>query len=149
LQKTVRFTYDGWNMIEEEQLQDSGSGFQPLAVTRHTWGADVSGTLQGAGGVGGLLRSDETIGTNTTTTHYYWYDGNGNVTGLMRGNGTVDATYRYCAPSPSWIGQVIRRANAIHRHPQPGLLHGKNCAGKAGRQPIAQVSGGTTSISSI
>jgi hypothetical protein len=50
LQKTVRFTYDGWNMIEEEQLQDSGSGFQPLAVTRHTWGTDVSGTLQGVNG---------------------------------------------------------------------------------------------------
>jgi hypothetical protein len=30
LQKTVRFTYNGWNVIEEEQLQDSSSGFQPL-----------------------------------------------------------------------------------------------------------------------
>jgi RHS repeat-associated protein len=29
--------------------------------------------------------------------HYPWYDGNGNVVGLMRGNGTVDATYRYTA----------------------------------------------------
>jgi RHS repeat-associated protein len=86
----------------------------------------VSGTLQGAGGVGGLLRSDETIGTNATTTHYYWYDGNGNVTGLMRGNGTVDATYRYCSlcrptaqspygltsgqavsPAPAWLGSAF------------------------------------------
>jgi RHS repeat-associated protein len=97
LQKTVRFTYDGWNVIEEEQLQAGGSGFQPLSVTRYTWGTDVSGTLQGAGGVGGLLRADETVGTNAATTHYYWYDGNGNVTGLMRSNGTVDATHRYTA----------------------------------------------------
>jgi RHS repeat-associated protein len=80
----------------------------------------VSGTLQGAGGVGGLLRSDETIGTNATTTHYYWYDGNGNVTGLMRGNGTVDATYRYCslcrptAQSPFGLtsGQAVSLAPA-------------------------------------
>jgi RHS repeat-associated protein len=96
LQKTVRFTYDGWNVIEEEQLQDSGSGFQPLAITRHIWGTDVSGTLQGAGGVGGLLKAEETIGT-AASSHYYWYDGNGNVVGLMRGNGTVDAVYRYSA----------------------------------------------------
>jgi RHS repeat-associated protein len=96
LQKTVRFTYDGWNVIEEEQLQDSGSGFQPLAITRHIWGMDVSGTLQGAGGVGGLLKAEETIGT-AASSHYPWYDGNGNVVGLMRGNGTVDAVYRYSA----------------------------------------------------
>jgi RHS repeat-associated protein len=39
----------------------------------------------------------DTSGTNLVTTHYYWYDGNGNVTGLMRSNGTVDATHRYAA----------------------------------------------------
>jgi RHS repeat-associated protein len=57
---------------------------------------DVSGTLQGAGGVGGLLKAEETIGT-AASSHYPWYDGNGNVVGLMRGNGTVDAVYRYSA----------------------------------------------------
>jgi RHS repeat-associated protein len=39
----------------------------------------------------------DTSGTTPVTTHYYWYDGNGNVTGLMRSNGTVDATHRYTA----------------------------------------------------
>jgi RHS repeat-associated protein len=39
----------------------------------------------------------DTSGTNLVTTHYYWYDGNGNVTGLMRSNGTVDASHRYTA----------------------------------------------------
>jgi len=85
------------NVIEEEQLVDSGTGLQPVRTARYTWGTDVSGTLQGAGGVGGLLRADEVVGTAAATTHYYWYDGNGNATGLMRANGTIDATYRYTA----------------------------------------------------
>lgn len=92
LQKTVRFTYDAWNVIEEEELTASTT-----RTVRYTWGTDVSGTLQGAGGVGGLLRADETVGASAATTHYYWYDGDGNVTGLMRSNGTVDATHRYTA----------------------------------------------------
>jgi RHS repeat-associated protein len=92
LQKTVRFTYDRWNVIEEEEITASST-----RTVRYTWGRDVSGTMQGAGGVGGLLRSDETIGTNPVSTHYSWYDGNGNVTGLMRSNGTIDAIYRYTA----------------------------------------------------
>jgi RHS repeat-associated protein len=92
VQKTTRFTYDGWNVIEEEEVTAAST-----RIVRYTWGTDLSGTMQGAGGVGGLLRADETLGTNPSTTHYYWYDGNGNVTGLMRSNGTVDATQRYTA----------------------------------------------------
>jgi RHS repeat-associated protein len=90
-QKSIRFTYDGWNVLEEEETTATST-----RRVFYTWGTDVSGTLQGAGGVGGLLKAEETIGT-AASSHYYWYDGNGNVVGLMRGNGTVDAVYRYSA----------------------------------------------------
>jgi RHS repeat-associated protein len=89
-QKATRFTYDAWNVVEEEETAGS-----LVRRVNYIWGTDLSGTLQGAGGVGGLLRADEVIGTAAGSQHYYWYDGNGNVVGLMRGNGSLDATYRY------------------------------------------------------
>jgi RHS repeat-associated protein len=91
-QKSTRFTYDAWNVVEEEDT--SGATVRRV---NYTWGTDLSGTMQGVGGVGGLLRADEVIGTAASTLHYYWYDGNGNVVGLMRTNGIVDAGYRYTA----------------------------------------------------
>src|SRR6185369_6224002 len=42
------FLYDGWNLIAE---LDGGS----TAVHSFLWGSDLSGSLQGAGGVGGLI----------------------------------------------------------------------------------------------
>ena len=45
---STRFVYDGWNLVAE--IDDTGA-----AVRTHAWGLDLSGTLQGAGGVGGLL----------------------------------------------------------------------------------------------
>ncbi|HEV2210261.1 MAG TPA: hypothetical protein VG167_15900, partial [Verrucomicrobiae bacterium] len=46
----VRFTYDAWNLVAEVD------GLNACALLRsYTWGLDTSGTLQGAGGVGGLL----------------------------------------------------------------------------------------------
>jgi hypothetical protein len=43
-----RFVYDGWNVIE---VLD---GFNAVEM-KLTWGLDLSGSLHGAGGVGGLL----------------------------------------------------------------------------------------------
>ena len=47
-QYTNRFVYDGWNLIA--RLDGGGHLLQTYA-----WGADMSGTQQGAGGVGGLV----------------------------------------------------------------------------------------------
>ncbi len=63
--------YDGWNPITEYAGQD-------LAKTYH-WGMDLSGTMQGAGGVGGLL-AVRIHGTGTSAGLYHpTYDGNGNI----------------------------------------------------------------------
>ena len=45
---TNRFVYDGWNVVA---ILD---GANNLLYT-FTWGTDLSGTMQGAGGVGGLI----------------------------------------------------------------------------------------------
>src|SRR4029077_13471179 len=47
-QYTRRFLYDGWNLVSE--LDGSNN-----SIRSYIWGLDLSGTMQGAGGVGGLL----------------------------------------------------------------------------------------------
>ena len=51
---------------------------------------DLSQSLEGAGGIGGLLARIE--GTNT---YYYTYDGNGNVQDVLNSSGSVVAHYEY------------------------------------------------------
>src|SRR5206468_2180104 len=68
-----------------------------------TWGTDLSGTMQGAGGVGGLVSMTVYLGTNAGT-YFYCYDGNGNVAALVNAtNGAVAAQYEY---GP--FGELIR-----------------------------------------
>jgi hypothetical protein len=55
-----RFLYDGWNLIAEFDANATNS---TLALVRsYTWGLDLSGSMQGAGGVGGLLWTSRTEG---------------------------------------------------------------------------------------
>jgi len=72
--QTRRFLYDGWLLIAEFDHQSEISNLK----CTHLWGVDLSGTLEGAGGIGGLLRTrlHETIGTSD---YYPTYDANGNV----------------------------------------------------------------------
>ena len=92
---TNTFLYDGWNLIAE--VGTSGS-----LVRSYVWGTDLSGSLQGAGGVGGLL--EVSYHGTATTNAFVAYDGNGNVTALINaGDGTLLANYDY---GP--FGEVIR-----------------------------------------
>ena len=91
---SLQFTYDGWNLILESQPSDLSSQVSYL------WGLDLSGTLQGAGGVGGLLSVTE----NTGSTVSPYYDANGNTVGYFdNSTGTVAAHYEY---GP--FGELIR-----------------------------------------
>ncbi|HEX3247804.1 MAG TPA: RHS repeat-associated core domain-containing protein [Pyrinomonadaceae bacterium] len=84
LQSTTKFVYDGWNLMAE---LDAGN----VLVRSYSWGKDLSGSLTGAGGIGGLLRV-----TDSTGSYIPGYDGNGNVTSLTRlSDGTLAATYEY------------------------------------------------------
>ena len=64
-------------------------------VRSYTWGLDLSGSMQGAGGVGGLLSLTVHSGSSAGT-YFYCYDGNGNVAGLISAaDGTLAACYEY------------------------------------------------------
>ena len=95
-----RFVYDGWNC-----LATLNSSFSLLHS--FTWGLDLSGSMQGAGGVGGLLWLDDPVDTNVT--QFVAFDGNGNVAALVSAtNGAVTANYEY---GP--FGEVIRSTGAM------------------------------------
>ncbi|MBN8460257.1 MAG: RHS repeat-associated core domain-containing protein [Verrucomicrobia bacterium] len=86
-QSTTLYLYDGWNRIAEYQLQNSSFNLH----TSYLWGLDLSGSFQGAGGVGGLL-SVNRIGSPLA---YPAYDGNGNITEYLGADGTVLAHFEY------------------------------------------------------
>jgi len=80
----TRYIYDGNVVIQE---RDSNN-VPTLTLTR---GLDLSGSLQGAGGIGGLLAMTESSGANS----YFHSDGNGNVTMLLDANQAVVASAGY------------------------------------------------------
>src|SRR5258706_12051485 len=74
----------------------------------YMWGTDISGSMQGAGGVGGLLAlRDPEFGT----PNFVAFDGNGNVAALVNvADGTVSANYDY---GP--FGEVVRSSGPAAR----------------------------------
>ncbi len=87
----IRYVYDGNLVIQERDANN-------LPLVTYTRGNDLSDTLQGAGGIGGLLaRTDngQQIGGNATAHAYYFNDANGNVVGLVSTNGMLVAQYTY------------------------------------------------------
>ena len=87
----VRYVYDGMLVIQERDTNN----FPQVTYTR---GTDLGGSLQSAGGIGGLLaRTDNHLLTlNSTAAHaYYHCDGNGNITALVDTNGYPQAKYEY------------------------------------------------------
>jgi len=80
---TNTFLYDGWNLIAE----DDGT-----TTTHYVWGLDLSGSMQGAGGIGGLLAT-----VQDGESYFSAFDANGNLTDYVDTNGTVVAHYEYDA----------------------------------------------------
>lgn len=94
LTDTRRFVWDGWLLLLELDGNND-------ILRKYTWGQDVSGEVEGAGGVGGLLSCLDTQGTATTSddkTYVYAYDGGGNVTELFDvATGAIAGHYEYDA----------------------------------------------------
>src|SRR5947209_758899 len=103
-QSTNKFLYDDWNLIAEVNNTNS-------VIRSYSWGLDLSGTVQGAGGVGGLL----TLTVVTNSANYsVGYDGNGNVASIVSAaNGAMSANYEY---GP--FGETIR-AEGPAANPNP------------------------------
>jgi RHS repeat-associated protein len=84
--EVVRYIYDGNLAIQERD----GSNAPVRTVAR---GRDLSGSMQGAGGIGGMLSL--TVHGAINTNAYYHADGNGNITALVGTNQTLVAKYLY------------------------------------------------------
>ncbi len=79
----IHYIYDGNSVIQERNSNNT------VQVT-YTRGPDLSGTSQGAGGIGGLLARTDSNGST-----FYHADANGNVTSLTDSNENVVARYLY------------------------------------------------------
>jgi RHS repeat-associated protein len=86
------WSWTGWTLLTREVRQGSTT----LDTFRYIWGPDLSTTLEGAGGVGGLLAIEHAPGNSTTwDIRYVHYDANGNVIALTDSSGSTSARYRY------------------------------------------------------
>ena len=95
LNKSLRFLYDGWNLVAEFNFIPQTSSF--ILLRSYSWGTDLSGSEQGAGGVGGLLFAT-VHSTPSSLLLAPCYDGNGNVTAwLEAATGAVSAAFDYDA----------------------------------------------------
>jgi RHS repeat-associated protein len=92
---TNRFVYNGWNLVG---ILDGGNNL----LYSFQWGKDVSGSMQTAGGVGGLVGIS--YHGSAITNCFPAYDGNGNVMALINvADGSIAANYDY---GP--FGEVLR-----------------------------------------
>jgi RHS repeat-associated protein len=101
-----RYLYDGWNLIF--QISNLPSAIE--TTKSFLWGLDLSQTIQGAGGVGGLLSVTEHAGTHQGT-YVYTYDANGNVGQVLNSTGATVAHYEY-DPFGNIINQTGTYADA-------------------------------------
>lgn len=79
----TRYVYDGMLVLQERDQ----NGTPQVTYTR---GLDLSGGLQGAGGIGGLLAR-----TDGSGSAYYHADGAGNITAMVNSQGNLVAKYLY------------------------------------------------------
>ena len=83
---TSFFFYDGWNLVRELRM----AGGENVGVDEYFWGRDVSSSLDGAGGVGGLVCL-----VRDGAAYVPLYDANGNITAYVDSSGSLVARYTY------------------------------------------------------
>jgi RHS repeat-associated protein len=98
LDEQRKFVYNGWHLIATLDATDSNA-----LMASYAWGLDLSGTIGGAGGVGGLLLVQE-----GGTTYLPAYDAMGNVHAMIKASdGTIAAAYEYDA-----FGRTLRESGS-------------------------------------
>jgi hypothetical protein len=87
------------------EYRDNATGDNETHYYVH--GLDLSGSLQGAGGIAGILATvREQPGASNIL--YFTYDANGNVGQLVDGTGAIAAHYEY---SP--FGEIVVKSGAM------------------------------------
>lgn len=85
----IRYLYDGMLVVQERTASNT-------PTVTYARGRDLSGGLDGVGGIGGLLVRSHGYSAGSWSYHnYYHADGNGNVTALVNASGTLQASYKY------------------------------------------------------
>jgi RHS repeat-associated protein len=123
LSSETLYIYDGKRVIQER----NGSGVPTVSYTR---GKDLSGSFEGAGGIGGLLaRSSGYSSGAWATNSYYHADGNGNITCLLSSSQSVVASYVYdpfgstISSSGSMAAANIYRFSSKECHVNSGMYY--------------------------
>ncbi len=107
----VHYVCDGNLVIQERYFDPQISMEIPNDLVTYTRGNDLSSSLQGAGGIGGLLaRSDSAllIAGSPSAHSYYGSDANGNITCMINESNMVVARYVY---DP--FGKVILKSGTL------------------------------------
>ena len=84
-EKSIDYLWDRFNIIAETTVAGSVTN-----TTYNVWGLDIDGSMQGVGGVGGLLAVVKGSFTYAPT-----YDGNGNIMDYVSPDGTIVAHREY------------------------------------------------------
>ena len=126
--RSTYYLYRGWNCYAECESLSATPSLASAALARsHVWGLDLSSTMEGAGGVGGLVW---TKNQGTGANHLVCQDGNGNVRKLINSSTfAISASYDY---GP--FGELLRasgmeakanryRFSAKPQDPVTGLLY--------------------------
>ncbi|HAB16596.1 MAG TPA: hypothetical protein DCE44_09110, partial [Verrucomicrobiales bacterium] len=109
-QRDTIYLYDGWNLAAELNANASNATLRTFV-----WGNDLTGSREGAGGVGGLLWLNNTQGGLPAGIEFVAYDGNGNVAGIFAAaDGANTARYDY-GPfgEPMRLTGALAKANPI------------------------------------
>ncbi|HTB81964.1 MAG TPA: RHS repeat-associated core domain-containing protein [Opitutaceae bacterium] len=122
------YVYDGWNLVAEYDASVV-DGTRLGLVRTCTWGPDLSGTSDGAGGVGGLLALKD-FRSGYAGVYQAAYDGNGNLTALTsEATGQIQAAYEYDAygnavrASGSYAKENPFRFSTKYQDVETGLLY--------------------------
>jgi len=91
------YIYDGWNLIKERVTHGDGDMLLGDEVIQYAWGLDLSGSLQGAGGIGGLLARGSVSAVDDGDTNLWLYacDANGNVVQVMEADDATNVVAYY------------------------------------------------------
>ena len=117
----TRYIYDGMRVVQERNGDN-------LPTVEYTRGVDLSGSLEGAGGIGGLLALSR-LDCVEPTPAFYHADGNGNITALINSKQAIVAQYLYdsfgnlLAQSGSWSDLNRVRFSSKEHIPSIGLYY--------------------------
>ena len=122
---THTYFYDGWMLIKEVVTNTSGT----TDVIEYHWGKDLSGTIGGAGGVGGLLYLSISNSNSQLQLYVPFYDAYGNIMGYWDAQGNVVAEYTYdafgklIASSGPMADVLAFRYSTKYYDPETGLYY--------------------------